>query len=455
MATAEKISFVESPRVLLQLVEKSSPVAGVSTEEGSVSARRSSKGQMTSQAPRLIVQPVNNNTPSSDYVDILIAYMSSVLNLSVKLANAQAQISQMQTANSQGFVVGAKAAAEKAVQDLEAAIEAAEKQSHESKWQQILGYVGAGLMAAIALITVQPELFLMATLMTVDMMTGLSDKLNDAIANSMSNVPSWLKPELTIITKVAIALAMAAVVGGLSGLARAAAEKAIGAAVAEGAAAAGAAADAGAANVAAAVRNDESFLDSVIKNGFKNGKGPAGYGQLLSTTVQMTMIVNPFTDMFQSMLSAIPSSVLGDATKKLLAKIFGSITALLMMLAAGKFSGVAGEANYVDIFAQKMGQAGFNTLKYSTYALLSLSTMAQGVLGIYIGQAMAAQSDATKDLGIAQSLQIIYSGLTTQINQLIQQSQAASKAVNDTIASINERWDSYVEPYRLSADIAG
>jgi hypothetical protein len=305
-------------------------------------------------------------------------------------------------------------------------------------------------MAVVGLLTAQPELMMMALLMSVDMATGLSDKLNDAIANSMQNISSdyGLRLGVTFLTKVAIAVAMAVVVGGIAGAIRAGAEQAVVTVASEGAAAGAGAAD-GAASAAA---NDESFFQRLWKNGFENGKGPGGYGQLASNTTQMMLFVNPFTDMIQPVVNQLPIS---DDAKKMLGKLLGMIMAMIVMVAMARYSGLAGAPNFAEAIAQKMGQTGFNTLKTGLGMATSGVQLASGVFSIEQGESLMAQADATKDLAVAQSLQMIFSGLSSLLSQAIKQSQSASQSVNDTIASINQRWDSFIEPYRLTADIAG
>ncbi len=442
MTATAKIQFVESPRALLQLAENVTAVSRASVEEVQNTTSRK-RPQMTVQAPRL--------TQRADFEDSLVAYMTSVLNLSVALANDQTQVITAQTNASQGMVAGAKAASDQAVQDLQKAEADAAKQQQESKWQKILGWLGAGIMCLIGVITDQPELCIMGALMMVDSQMGLSDKLDTYLSAHCSTLGK-------IFAKIGIAIAMAVVVGGVCGMFRAAVEKLATTAAADG----------------------ESFLSRAFQFGFKNGKAIGGYGQFISTSAQMSLVVNPYADMLQpfmqgmidglnyvvKFLNELPKIVgqktlsigdisLDDAEKKTLAKVLGMITALVLVVYAGKYTGLAGSSGLADVLVERLGQKGFSFIQFICGMGLSGAQVGQGVFGILQGVAGQDQADATRDNAIMQSLQVIYTSCITQISQMTQQIQASGKAVNDTIGDMNSRWDEYVAPYRISAELAG
>jgi len=442
MTASVKAQFIESPQALLQLAENVPTVGRASVEEAQNASSRK-RPQMTTQAPRL--------TQGTDFEDALVVYMTSVLNLSVALANDQTKVITAQTNTSQGMIVGAKAASDQAVKDLQKAEAAAAQQQQESKWQKILGWLGAAIMCVIGVITDQPELCIMGALMMVDSQLGLSDKLDAYLSAHCSTLGK-------IFAKIGIAIAMAVVVSGVCGMFRAAVEKLAATAAADG----------------------ESFLSRAFQFGFKNGKAIGGYGQFISTSAQMSLVVNPYADMLQpfmqgmidglnyvvKFINQLPKIVgqktlsigdisLDDAEKKTLAKVLGMITALVLVVYAGKYTGLAGSSGLSDVLVERLGQKGFSFIKFACGMGESGAQVGQGVFGILQGVAGQIQADATQDNAIMQALQVIYTSCIAQISQMTQQIQASGKAVNDTIGDMNSRWDEYVAPYRISAELAG
>jgi hypothetical protein len=422
MATAQNISFVESPQVLFQLVEKTASVAsGISSAEQLISSAKRSKVQLVSQAPRLAApqdKPLN-------FVDALVAYMTSVLEASLTLAQQQSTIAQAQTTTSQAYVVAAEAASKNMVALVQQEIQDQAAEQAKSRLQTIFGYVGGAILFALGAITANPELCVMATLMTIESSYwSYGQALDQYLSDHLSNLSPAVQQIVTPLIKIAIALVLAFVVAGAMGGIQAAIEQSA----------------------------EKSVAEKAFQYGFENGKGLLGYGQFFSTFTQMMVIVNPFTDIMQSMANQIPMS---DASRKVFAQIMGMVVALVLAYVAGRYTGVDGAPSMAEKMAKSMTSTFRTGTQFALGTLLAGSQIASGVFSIQQGLLTQDEAEATRMYGIAQSLLLLDTSYATQVSQWIKQSQASASSVNDTFAAINNRWDSYVAPYQLSAEITG
>lgn len=442
MATAEKLSSLElaSPSVILQIT-KTAETPVVNDQGTEAPSSKGKRVQLTSQSPRL-------KGPAASYEQILLDYMQSVLNVTIETASNQSKIQYAQTGLNQSAVTGAKAAADEAMKQLQAAEAAQAAAQKKSWWQQLLGQIASGLMMVIGVITSNPELLIMGALMLTDSLTGLSSKLNDYLETHCDG------PVGALFAKIGVALAMAVVVGGLSGLLRAGVEElaSTATAAAEDAASCAASAASKAESAAAdAAAQPKSFGDKVLEYGFENGKGPGGYGQFISTAAQMTMFANPFTDMMQLLLQ---KSKLSDSDKKLVAEVMGTAMAMILALTTGKYlAGSEGESGIGAKLVDVLGQKGVGALTFG----LKMSAAGVGIggaaCGVKAAEALEAQGDAMAALGRAQGLQQFFRYISLQIEQMVSQSQANGKSLNDMFAAMNDRWAAYVSPYQMAAQV--
>lgn len=447
MATAEKLSFLEltSPSVILQITKTAheDPRKRDDVPSEASTAKRAGV-QLTSQAPRL-------KSGDKSYEQQLIAYMTSVLEMTVQAAMNQTKISEDQTDMSQGSVTASKAAAQNAIQQLQAAQAAAAEAQKKSWWQQLLGQIAAGLMIIIGVLTSNPELAIMGALMLVDSATGLSSKLNDYLESHCGG------PVGALFAKIAVAVAMAVVVGGFSGLLRAGVQELAGTATAaaedaaSGAASAASKADSAAADAADGAAQPKSFGDKVLEYGFKNGKGPGGYGQLISTTAQMTMFANPFTDIIQL---SVQSSNLSDADKKLVAEVVGTAMAMIVALVTGKFyAGTEGMPSIGSKLISVLGHQGVGAFTFGLKMAAAGTQIGSGACGIEAGEALEKQANAIGALANAEGLEQLCKNLSVQISKMIAQSQANGKSLNDMYAMMNDRWSNFIAPYQMVTQV--
>ncbi len=492
MAAAQAISFpFDSLHTESDLrVMQTAALALADTEETPASGKRRKSGPML--VSQLRAEPRDAGF-SGDYLQKLATYMQAVLEASVQLTQNQSQISTIMTQQSQAFVDLSKqeaVAAQKAIADYEQAVEAA---AHKSWLQRVISAVVSVGLVVIGALTAQPELVVGGLFMLIMTSIPVSDG-NGNQTTIMGLITSKLssKKGLKILEEIGIVIGMAAGMAGLSGGLSAALEGS-----SEGAASAGAANGAsdieagvmgGAeeASVEEEVGENEAVAEGNQESSLIRKAARSAYGKLRSQIAQMTLVVNPFTDIFK--LDFFKKLGISDTTAEYMGMGF-AVGLNIASVAKDVYDGYqaakqAGAIREGMSFKEKVG-AGLaskqamgdmvsrleNSLKDSEYKGLIISiykatilglkttnlalTMAAGAYGVEKGENELTVAARLKDMGNMQGDQTIYSSILAMMNTNVQQAQSTGSALNQNLSMINSRWDAYVAPYQTAVEVMG
>ena len=407
------------------------------------------------QTPPVARQETPNG---AGYLGALWIFMMETLMAQVNDAKNESEVNTVQNTTATNMVTLSQDEAQKAQDDLKKYEAAVAEQQHRSWWQTLLGVLGAvfgtilaGMTGGVCSFLVAASVMVLMTVPTNKDGSTTFGKLDDALANA--GLPSWA----SALVKVGIVIA-ATIVGNAAGAsaevglsmlvnaAKASAEEApeeLG--VAAGDAAASVSADAADDAAANAANNNNSFFAQVKQAGFNRGA-------LLSTGIQMTFAVNPFTDFVEQC-----SAWHGDDKdkQKLAGAIGGAIFAIIAAIACDRIAASGGDAtgllNMKDMLSPTTFKYTYNTIDFIRGGL----NVSSGIFGILGAKSGLEGAQAERDLGEAQAAQSIYQNALTMTNSVIQRDQESFKVMNDMFTMTNDTWQSYVEPYELAAEILG
>jgi hypothetical protein len=409
--------FVESKR------DDDHPVLLGDKEESSSLTLAKKAKMLTLDAPKL------NKLPpvTSGYINELATYMMAILLESIKSNLNQSDVLKLQNSMANLFTKMAEL-------NLQKAQDTAEKLQNESPLIKILSGVAAALMMLGGILTANPSLVIGALILVVMTDTPAGSELNKAL----SHLPTGLK----ILAEAGIALALAVVSCGASGMisagttaaetvAETGAEEAGVDAAADGAEGAAADSTDGAAQT---TENSEGFWSRAGKLGFKSA------GHVAATTVAQGMSVGLTPDLVRQLLKAI-----GVSDEKALSLV-STIMGALISLGAGIGTSVANAAEGTT--AANIGAA--------VQGIRIVGGVMQGGTGIYSGVNQIKASEIMQKKADIDSAQAVCSSLSTLTNGMIKQDNQAAKALFDVYAAMNSRWGAYNEPGLAAArDLAG
>ncbi len=414
-------TFLNKPVVDTKAIAMTPVVLLQNNEETPGVSSPRKRALLVSNAPTL--SPVKT---TNGYIDELVTYMTAILLESIKSNLNQAEVLKLQNSTADLFTKLGEI-------NLQHAQENMQKTENESPLIKILTGVAAGLMMLGGLLTANPALVISGVILVVMTDSPAGSELNKAL----SKLPLGLK----ILAEVGIALALAVVSCGASGMISAGTSTAetTASTVAEEAGSNAACDGESAAENAAteASENNSNFWSNAGKLGFKS------VGHVVSTTFSQGMSVGLSSDLVLAILKALEAAGvnIGKKNEELISAIGGA----LFSIGAGICSAQGATS---AVLKSNAGNAvrGISTVG----GVLSSGT------GIYSGVNKVKASEVLMEKADIDASQTVNTSLATLSNAMIKQDNQAGKALFDTYAEINSRWSSYNEPgLTVARDLAG
>lgn len=447
---------LQSPRVALNLV-KGGEVESAS--EGT-SRAKSAKTMISAAPPRLDPSPPAPSGNASGYVSQLIAYMQSLLEAQIQMAQNDEKLNATQNKMGGDMIQVSQALVEKAQKDLQNYLDALEKEKHESFWQKLAAGLGMVFGFVAGLVTGDFALCAFSIMMGVFVLSGGSDALQNAIGSAVH--ADWLKA----IINVAMAVGAAVLTCGASGAMsteEVVAEEATEAGVSETTDAAATVGDNTATvadttantveeNTESALSKAQNFGSKVLKNGFKSGKN--FFGQ----TLMMTMVFNPYTELATSAMDLAKKmgAKISDSTEQEVSQVLGMIAALAAAVWGGSMT-MSNSSEELSGFGKKLADKFGETMLDRTRSFLHFTRGAlfatSGALGIAQGVLEKKASGIIDDMGKTQSNQTLCQAIIDSLNQQAQATQQNMKQMDDVFAAMNSRWNAFVQPYVLEPQL--
>lgn len=492
MAAAESIYSLplQNPYLVVSLAETVKGVADPVIQN--LPSGKVGKKLLTTQPPVLV--PKAPEEPN--FLDKLYAYMIEIMKTLVALTADNAKADQYQTAQSNASVQISQEILDdtkKNMETYEAAVKKAQEQEkHRSFWQKLAAYVGGGLMILGGLLTGNIACVAMGAIFIAMTATNANDQFSKVLADHIHSAALRTVVDVGIVVAASVILcgACGALQAAFTDAAAEAGEAETGQAINAATKAAASSADADAENGAAQAADagsgankaatNQSFGSKVYNMGFSGGK-------TLTMATQMTLFVNPFTDL---MLTVLNWTHTGDEKKKEVANITGTILAVLANIAAAfREAGAVGKAertlqnakntgdttqilkaekNLQDIrqgtqpIFSKLSQYGDDQfdkvafgVKTALYTACSIFRVMSAVYAIKESETLHQEGDLTKEIGNTRAAQQTIQAVTDMSNLLIEQNQHAFQAMDNVYAMITKRWDAYVEMYRMAQEVMG
>lgn len=459
MATAAKIEEISSS-YCVQSGSVTAPVLKEVVREAGPT--RSTKGLLTKQAPLLTTPaPSTGGGSQMGYLQALFEYMTGLLDSGIQLAQDQTKVGQTETTAANASTKMAQAKADEIKKEWEEYYAALEKAKHASFWTKIGMSIAGALMTAIGCLAMNPQIALMGA-MTIAMANGGSEVMDKLF--KLNSLPLGLK----ILAEVGIAVVLAAVTCGVSGVGSAlsagagtaateATEAATNAAAEAVAASAEESAEAGAsaaARAGGAAAENQSFASKVFEEGFMAGRFRGA--NFIANASAMSLFANPFTDITVAGIRGLrkAGAHISDSDEAIASQVVGMIVGLVLAMGTSLCSSAGSQLGGTKLSQYVGEKAVSNALSF--FRLMTGLTMAgTGVAGVVGGKATLDQASALDQLGKAQKDLSVYRGEQSILSQAISSTQTTTKIVGDAYADINNRWGSFVASYAMAAEILG
>lgn len=377
--------------------------------QGKQSEVRSSGRLMTTQAPSLVPAKSSDN---GDYLDQLVKLMNELLEALVEMNGSQSKLNNSQNAVGNSMVKLAKAQQKKAEKDLKELERKIEEAKHNGLLGKIFGGIAAGLMIVIGVILADPALAVMGGMMMAMSVGGGQEALDKKLEN--------LSPALKALVLVGIAVGAAIVTGGLAG--------GINGLLSE-------TAEESASQVAA--QSASSRFASGAKESF-------AAGTVIGNTAQMTLVFNPYTPLVTAIVEKKSKK-----NAKLIGQIVGEIVAIISAIIGGKV-----KPDSTSLANRSLNATGKKVVGAAPQALVKFlmgselgANFTVGWFGRKQGEAIKGQADVIREMGSTQGSLTVYQTLLTWVGTIAKQTLKSFQAISDEFATMNSRWNSFVEPY--------
>ena len=433
----------------------------------------------------------------------MVSYMTAILIASVDQAQSQSKVSDDTNTMSQNMVTLSQQEVQKAQKELADEI----AREHESFWQKLghafaaighlfmlanpatllallasggkdalknqwgdftsnMGQAGAvfqDLVSAVMILggaaTGNIGLVVMGTAMFAMSASGGQNDLDNAVDSLAKKIGGGLG--VKILLDLAVAVAEAVVLGGISSVVSAGAE-AVSADSAEAAGkaggdAAGAAAGAsvaagGAASVATAEESSalEKFINA-LKKRLADALTKAGMKQLLAKSIMTAGTTGLWSDLVRStmLIADAAGAKTGKDKEDEVAAIGGAVLGMAATLGSAALeTGESGASALMKRLEKSLGEKPVQALTNSFKAFRALVTLLAAGQDIQTGVNELAQADSIDRLAKAQSAQNLYADLIQVIDSMIASNTTTGNAIHSDFAAINNRWDSiFVTPW--------